>query len=110
MPAQIDIDHVPSSLFQPDRYIFPHLSGLPESMKEDYRRIISTAYVIRFKSDSGKALEFAYIPQGHEARSIEITAIVIREMHTSLPASSSIRTDQICVVRPIDSDVAMAKT
>lgn len=108
MPAQIDIDDMSASLFEPDRYIFPHLARLTKSVEQDDRRIIGAANVIRFKPDSGKALEFAYIPQSHEARSIEITAIVIREMQTSLPASSSTRTDQICVVRPIDSDVAVA--
>lgn len=41
-------------------------------------------------------------------RSIAITATVSREIHTSLPASSSIRIDQTWVVRPIFSARAVA--
>ena len=108
MSAQIDIDYVPSGLLQADCDIFPNLARLAKSVEQDDRRIIGATNIIRLKPDTGKALEFAHIPHGHEARSIEITAIVIREMQTSLPASSSIRIDQICVVRPIDSEVAVA--
>lgn len=108
MSAQIDIDYVPSGLLQPDCDIFPNLARLTESMQQDDRRVIGAADIIGFESDAGKALELANIPHSHEARSIAMTAIVMREMQTSLPASSSIRIDQICVVRPIDSDIAVA--
>ena len=136
MAAQVDIDDMASSLFQTNGHILPHFARLAEAMQQNNGRVIGRTNIVGLKLDACKALKFSYITKRHwlkpqilfnrvtsrqsvhadciyaiiYARSVEITAIVMREMQTSLPASSSIRMDQICVVRPIDSDVAVAKT
>ena len=46
--------------------------------------------------------------RGAHLRSSAMTAAVIRDRQISLPASSSIRIDQTCVVRPSDSGRAVA--
>ena len=83
-----------SGLFQPDGNVFPYLAGLPETVEQDDRWIVGAADIIGFEPDASKTFEFPDISHRH-ARSIDITAIVIRDMQTSFPASSSMRIDQI---------------